>query len=77
MVTDLHDAAFGKRQPKGLVEPPEDSSKISSWGNQNDPVIKNLEFMPQTSEINEASISFLIDESEYKKIERKNNNYLP
>ena len=77
MVTDLHDATFDKFQPKRLVDPAEDSSKISSWENQNYSLIKNLEFMPQISESNEASNSFLIDKSQYKKIEHKNDINLP
>ena len=77
MVFDLHDATFDKRQPERLVDPAEDSSKISSWENQNDSLLKNLEFMPQLSESNEASNSFLIDKSQYKKIEPKNDINLP
>ena len=77
MVTDLHDATFDKRQPKLLVDPPECSSKFSSWKIQKNSSNRKLDILPQFSEINEVSSSFLIDKIQFKITEAMNKNILP
>ena len=66
MVTDIHDSEIDKRQQKiiqRLKDPPEYSSKNSSWQIQKNSVTICPEFLPQSLEVDEPSSYFLVDKS--------------
>ena len=59
MFTNIHDADLEKRQRKTfqcLDDPPEQSSKKSSWNTWKNFSKKNPDFMPQIPEINEDQV---------------------
>ena len=75
MVTEVHDAELGKRQLKtfqGLDDPPDISSKSSSWRNQKNSVSKNRELWPQLSEIITPPNSLIFDKFQLKITETEN-----
>ena len=80
MVTGLDDAELDKRHRKTfqrLDDPPEKSSKNSSWNFQINSVTKNPEIFPQISEAVVPSSSFLFNKNQFKKTEPENTITLP
>ena len=74
LVIDLHDAERGKRQRitfQRLDDPPECTSKNSSWKTRMISVKKDQVLMPQSSKCFEPSSSLLSDRNEYKMTEHE------
>ena len=79
-VTDLHDAELDKRQRNKLQrldDPPEYSSKNSSWNVQMSSVRTNRDFKSRISPSDEPSSSFLFDKSQFRLTEPENIITLP